>query len=186
MDAALDRLDPQSEVLLNLLESQERLRASRVPGVRTVLVILSAQGMVFDLELLRQKILLTYPDATVFFRTTNGRPMGAGVTHPVDLLIDFTGPGQRQKWFYSRKLRRHARVAVGRNAGLFRKRIYDRVLSEATLSTSSKLQEDPLERERQIQRGVLALVGVAITQSGEALEDLESNIALGLPPLTKR
>src|SRR5579885_3511462 len=144
-------LDAESTHFLSTLMSEEQVKAHRIPGVRTVLVVLSAAGMVFDIESLRQKILLSYPDSTVFFLTTLGKPIGSPPPRQVDLLIDFTGPRQRQGWFFARKLRRMARAAVGRNAGLFRKRIYDKIYDEkAPESKDSALSKDVLERERQV------------------------------------
>jgi hypothetical protein len=174
-------LDRESESFLALLADQERVRANRVAGVRTVLVILSAAGMVFDTEALRQKILLTYPDAAVFFRTTRGKPVGAAAPQQIDLLIDFTGPRSRQGLLFAKKLRRMARMAVGRNAGLFRSRIYDRVFDER--AKAAELPSDLLERERVVQRQVLALAGVALAQQGDAQPDRGLTIALELPPL---
>lgn len=176
-------LDAETESLLSLLTTQEQIRNNRVAGTRTVLVVLSARGMVFDTESLRQKILLTYPHAAVFFRTTYGRPIGVPAPKQVDLLIDFTGPGQRQYLFYAKTLRRMARVAVGRNSGLFRKRIYDRVWDEKT--RLNQLSRDLLERERQVQREVLALAGVAIAQTGDLTQDRSKTIALELPPMSR-
>jgi hypothetical protein len=137
--------------------------------------------MVLDIEAIRQKVLLTYPDSAVFFLTTRGRPMGAEVPDAVDLLIDFTGPRQRQGWFFAKGVRRKARVAVGRNAGLFRSRIYDRVFDEKVKGVT--LPHDLLARERMVQRKVLELAGVAVAQQGEALADRGKTIALDLPPM---
>ncbi len=176
-------VDPQSEAFLNLLAEQERVRANRVAGVRTVLVILSARGMVYDRESLRQKILLTYPDAAVFFRTTLGKAVGVEAPVKVDLLIDFTGPGQRQRFFFAKKLRRMARVAVGRNSGLFRKKIYDRIFDEKSAEHARRLPKDLLAREREVQREVLHLAGVALSQQGDVLPDRGRTIALALPGL---
>src|SRR5580704_12043114 len=96
-----NNLDAVSEVSLTQMAEQEQVLSNRVPGVKIVLVVLSAKGMVFDLEALRQKILLSYPDSAVFFMTTDGKSMGPMAPHPVDLLIDFTGPGQRQGLFFA-------------------------------------------------------------------------------------
>ena len=174
-------LDQESQGYLSVLAEQERIRANRVPGVRTVLVVLSSAGVVYDMEALRQKILLAYPDAVIFFMTTLGKPVGAACPYEVDLLIDFTGPGQRQGWFFAKKLRRLARVAVGRNAGLFRKSIYDRIFDEK--ANSSRLPAESLARERLVQRQVMSLAGVALAQSGETLPDRGKTIALDLPPM---
>src|SRR4051812_16559514 len=148
-------LDAESSAFLSTLMSEEQVKSHRIPGVRTVLVVFSSRGMVFDIESLRQKILLSYPDSTVFFLTTQGKPVGSPPPRQLDLLIDFTGPGQRQGLFYARKLRGMARVAVGRNAGLFRKRIYDKIFDEK--APESTLATDLLERERQIQKRILNL-----------------------------
>ncbi len=166
-----------------MMNEQDRVKTSRIAGVRTVLVVLSSTGMVFDVHALRHEIRMAYPDATVFFRMTHGQPIGAPAPGYVDLLIDLTGPGQRQGLFYSRKLRRSSRVAVGRNAGLFRKRIYDRVFDEkAVLKT---LPKESLEKERSVQRSVLELAGVALVQTGETPPDLGKSIALGLPAMKR-
>jgi hypothetical protein len=74
-------------------------------------------------------------------------------------------------------------VAVGRNAGLFRRRIYDKVFDEK--AQMAKLPRDVLDRERHVQREVLALAGVALKQAGDTLPDRGQTIALGLPPLMK-
>jgi hypothetical protein len=179
------KLDPDTERMLALLAEQERVKASKVPGVRTVLVVLSAKGMVFDRESLRQKILLTYPEAAVFFRTTLGRAVGVESPRSVDLLIDFTGPGQRQALFHERALRRVARFAVGRDCGFFRKKLYDRVLDERRGPEASMLPKDILARERLVQRLVLASVGVPLAQTGDALPDRGKTIALELPPMSR-
>lgn len=175
--------DPESKAFLTLMAEQERMRNNRVPGVRTVLVVLSSAAMVFDVESLRQKIHASYPDAAVFFQTTLGKWIGSQAPHKVDLLIDFTGPRQRQGLFHSRKLRRMARVAVGRNAGLFRKRIYDRIYDEK--SKDLNLSSEVLTRERFVQREVLGLAGVVFVQTGDTHPDRGKTIALELPPLAR-
>ncbi len=175
--------DAETQAYLAQIASQERIRANKVAGVRTVLVVLSAAGMVFDIEALRQKILLTYPDAAIFFQTTDGKAIGATVPQQVDLLIDFTGPGQRQGLFHARKLRGMARIAVGRNAGLFRKKIYDRVFDEKAQKASNP--DQPLKGERVIQRAVLELAGIALVQAGDSLPDRGKTIALELPPFAR-
>jgi hypothetical protein len=125
--------------------------------------------MVFDTEALRHHVTLTYTGATVYFRTTDGKSVGPALKGSVDLLIDFTGPRQKQGIFYAKKLRRIARVAAGRNAGFFRKKIYDRVFDEKSQATT--LPTEMLRKERVVQKAVLASVGVALTQAGEALPD---------------
>lgn len=175
--------DSESEQFLSLLSEQEKIRAQRVPGVRTVLVVLSAKGMVYDMESLRQKILLAYPDAAVFFRTTSGKPIGVAAPNRLDLLIDLTAPRSRQGLFYPRKLRSMARFAVGRNAGLFRKGSYDRIFDEKDPGAS--VPSDQLARERYVQRQVLALAGVALAQMGDTPPDRGQSIALELPSLKR-
>jgi hypothetical protein len=182
MQNTVSGIDHQSELFLDILSRQDQVKTSRVAGVRTVLVVLSSRGMVFDMESLRQKVLLAYPEAAVFFRTTSGKSVGVAAPNRVDLLIDLTGPGQRQGWFYSRKLRSISRVAAGRNAGLFRKRIYDRVFDE---KKATGLPADLLERERLVQRKVLESAGVAVAQMGDTLPDRGKSIALDLPPLKR-
>ncbi len=170
-------LDKESASVLAQIAEYEKTLSRRIPGVRTVLVILSARGLVFDIEALRQKIHLAYPDAAVFFANTQGKSTGAECPTHVDLLIDFTGPGQRQSIFLAKKLRRMARVVIGRNAGWFRKRIYDLVYNE------DEGLGDTFSRECRIQKKVLALAGVPFSQMGDALPDLGKSIALELPPL---
>jgi hypothetical protein len=175
--------DAESTEFLHRMIASEEIRANRIAGVRSVLVILSSRGMVFDIDALRQKILLSYPDATVFFRTTMGKPVGAASPRSVDLLIDFTGPGMRQGLFAARGFRRMARVATGRNAGLFRKGSYDRVFDEK--KNPPGLPRELLERERYVQRKVLEMIGVSLAPLGETPPDLGKSIALELPPMLK-
>lgn len=175
--------DPESEAFLSQLAEQERIRANRVEGIRAVLVVISAKAMVYDVNALRQKILLTYPDAAVFFTTPLGIPVGPPVPGSVDLVIDFTGPGQRQRLFLARKLRKTGRVVVGRDAGMSRKRIYDRVFEER--SRSASLPADLLDREAFVQKEVLALAGVPLWQSGDTPPDRGKITPLELPPLSR-
>lgn len=165
------------------MAEQEKTKGNRVPGVRTVLVVLSSAGLVFDVEALRQKVLLSYPDAAVFFLTTLGKPIGLPAPGHLDLLIDFTGPRQRQGLFFAKKLRRAARVTVGRNAGLFRKKIYDRIYDEK--AKAATLSPEVLDRERQVQKEVLALAGVAFVPAGDALPDRGKLTPMDLPPYAK-
>lgn len=176
-------MDPESHLFLSRMAEQERTKSNRVPGVRTVLIVLSSAGMVFDVEALRQKVLLSYPDAAVFFVTTLGKPIGLSAPAHVDLLIDFTGPRQRQGLFYSKKLRRIARMAVGRNAGFFRRKIYDRVFDEK--AKASELPSEVLTRERQVQKEVLALAGVAFVPAGDTPPDRGKITPTELPPFAK-
>lgn len=178
--------DPESTHFLKLLAEQEKVRDAKLAGIKTVLVVLSSRGMVFDRESLRQKVLLTYPDATVFFKNTMGLDMGAKCPSTVDLLLDLTGPGQKQGWFYARKLRGIARVAIGRNAGIFRARIYDRIFDEKRANLGlTVLPLDILDRERFVQKQVLALAGVVLSQYGDTPRDKSYEIASTLPPMAK-
>jgi hypothetical protein len=176
-------VDAESDHLLASMAELEQTRTHRVPGVRTVQVVLSSAGMVFDVEALRQKILLSYPDAAVFFLTTDGKPIGAAAPSQVDLLVDFTGPGERQGFLYAKKLRRRARVTVGRNAGWFRKKIYDRVYDEKT--KMSELPREVLARERIVQKAVLELAGVAFVPAGDTAPDRGKITPMELPPFAK-
>ncbi|MEK6579945.1 MAG: hypothetical protein AABZ55_12015 [Bdellovibrionota bacterium] len=178
---ATEGLDPESSRFLTEMAEQERVKANRFRGVRTVLVVLSATGIVFDLESLRQKILLSYPDAAVFFLTTRGSSVGTSAPQELDLVIDFTGPKQRQGFFFAKRIRGIARFAVGRKTGFFRKRIYDRILDEK----KETLPTEMLERERSIQRKVLALAGVAFMPMGDVPPDRGKITPLDLPPMQK-
>lgn len=178
-----DQIDGESLQFLNIMGESEKVRGNRIPGVKVVLVVLSSRGMVFDVEALRQKVMLTYPEAAVFFHTTDGKSIGSPAPQQVDLLIDFTGPGQRQGLFQAKKLRRMARVAVGRNAGLFRKRIYDRVFDEKV--HAPQMPAELLARERHVQKHVLSLAGVAFVQAGDTLPDRSKSIALELPLMSR-
>lgn len=179
---------------------QRAILLNRFPHVHTVLVVLSAAGLVLDIPSFSQQILFAYPKASVYFVATNGKQLEtegleetAGYERPevpleVDLVIDLTGPHQRQSWFFAKKLRQRAKFIVGRDAGFFRKKIYDRVFDEKSepfeLSSGSfdELSEQ-LIREREIQKKVLALAGVPWVPSGCATPDLAETIALELPPL---
>ncbi len=185
IDDAKNGVDGETEALLKLLADQELIRKNRIEKVRTVLVVLSSKAMAFDPESMKKQVLLTYPDATVFFRTTQGKPIGSVAPHKVDLLIDFTSPKTRQGFFYPRKLRSIARVAVGRNAGWFgiRKRSYDRIFDEK--AKKATIPADLLERERFVQRQVLGLAGIALSQRGETPPDRGQTIALELPAMAK-
>jgi hypothetical protein len=180
-----DEIDPESVELLAQIQSQEKVKTNRIAGIRTVLVVLSSKGMVFDSHSLRHEIRQAYPDAAVFFKTPLGIEIGAHAPAHVDLLIDLTGPGERTAFFFARKLRRSARVAVGRNSGLFsiRKRIYDRIYDET--AHTSTLPVETLSRERFVQKQVLDLAGVGSSFSGETHADLGKSIALELPPMLK-
>ncbi len=175
--------DKESEECLAQMVEREDVTSHRVAGVKCVLIVLSARGMVFDKEALRQQVFLSYPDALVFFETTAGNTLGPSCPDSVDLLIDFTGPGQRQKLFYAKKLRRRARIAVGRNAGFFRKRIYDRVYDE--VENRSAVPLELLASERFVQKKILELAGVGFVQAGETPPDRGKSIALELPGMQR-
>ncbi len=179
-------LSDSSQYYLDLLAEQERLKANRFAGVRTVLVVLSASGMAYDMDGFRGRIHSAYPEAAVFFMTTKGRALGASAQGHVDLLIDLTGPRQRQGLFFARGLRSKARFTIGRNAGLFRKRIYDRIFDEKAPEHQARLAaQSPLAREHSVQREVLALAGVASAPHSESAPDRGKSIALDLPPLAR-
>lgn len=180
-----DEIDLETQTLLNQIHEQERVKKNRLAGVRTVLVVLSSQGMVYDVHALRHAVRMAYSDSAVFFRTTWGVSVGAASPAHVDLLIDLTGPGQRAPFFYARKLRRAAKTAVGRNAGWFgvRKRIYDRIYDEKANKPS--LPTEVMGRERVVQKLVLELAGVPLAWTGETHADRGKTIALSLPPMQK-
>ncbi len=179
---------PMTDPLFERLGESEALKSKRVPGVKTVLVVLSSAAMVFDRDSLRQKILTAYPGATVFFTTQAAKSVGAEAPRKVDLLIDLTGPGQRESLLAARRLRSRTRVAVGRNAGLFRKRVYDRVVDEKAdaKSKTARFPSELVAREIAVQREVLSLAGIALVPYGDTPEDEGKTIALSLPPLAAR
>ncbi len=178
----MSHTDPQSLEFLNRMSEQQKVNANRVAGVKSVLVVLSTSGMVFDMSALAQKIRVVYPEAKVFFLSTAGTSLSdESIPKSVDLLIDFTGPGQRSPFMLPRKLRSLAKVAIGRRAGLWRPYIYDRIFNDK--ARWKDMPKEKLARERLIQREVLALAGVALTQTGEPLPDRGKSIALELPPL---
>jgi hypothetical protein len=173
--------DFETTASLNSLKEIEKLAPNKVPGVKTVLVVMSGHAVSYDVEALRNKILAAYPEATVFFRSTGGYPIGMASFSNIDLLIDLTGPRQRQPWFYARKLRKMCKFTVGRNAGMFRKYIYDRVFDE---KDGRAIPHNMLDRERFVQRQVLALAGVPLVAAGDATADRSKTIALDLPPMS--
>lgn len=176
-------MDQESEYSLAQMAKEEQVLGNRVPDVKFILVVLSAKAMVYDLEAMRQKISLSYPDATVFFQNTQGKAIGPESPKQVHLLIDLTGPGQRQGLFYAKKLRKVSKFAVGRNAGFFRKKIYNRVFDEKV--DHSNIPTEILQRERFVQKKVLHLAGVALAPMGEATPDRGKTIALELPRMKK-
>jgi hypothetical protein len=180
-----DEIDLESQSLLIHIQEQERVKANRVAGVRTVLLVLSAKGMVYDSHALRHEVRQAYPEAAVFFKTALGVPLGAAAPGHVDLLIDLSGAWERSPFFFARRLRRCGRVAVGRNVGLFsiRKRIYDRIYDEK--ANAAALPVESTLRERFVQKKVLELAGVTLAFTGETPRDLGKSIALTLPPMQK-
>lgn len=175
--------DQDTEKSLSSLSEIEHLQKNKFKKVKTVLVVLSSAGMGFDIDSVRQKIIMTYPEAAIFFQSTSGKSFGVDAPRSVDLVIDLTGPGQRQPWFYSHKLRRMAKHIVGRNAGLFRKKIYDKIVDE---KKQDALPKERVMRERVIQREVFALAGIPVVPIGDPTADRERVIALSLPPLSRQ
>ncbi len=168
--------DNETNSALQGMMEDEAIRENRIENVRTLLVILSGRSIVYDDASLRQKISLTYPDAEIYFMTTEAFSMGKKLPSnaKIDLLIDFTGPGHRHKWFWARALRGRSRVCVGRTAGFFREFIYDRVFKEEGLKG---LPTTVIDKERFVQREVLALAGVPLSQNGNLGLDLQKKIA---------
>lgn len=168
--------DSESEVFLAHLAADEKLRSEKIKDVKNVLVLFSSRAIAYDRSALQQKIHLTYPNSKVFFMTSLGISVGLPCPTSIDLMIDFTGPGQKRKFLLARKLRAITRVAVGRNAGFFRPYIYDRVFDESI----ENVPADILERERFVQRNVLRLAGIPLSQKGELLPDLGKEINAGV------
>jgi len=168
-------IDKETEEVLNFLQKNEKVRFARLPAVRTVFVVLSASGMPFAIDGIRRKILLSYSDAAIFFCTACGNPIGLKAPRQLDLVIDFSGSGQRQPLLFPKKLRRMSRVVVGRKFGLLRPRLYDRLLNEK--EKPNQLPKDYFERERYIQTQILALAGVAMSHIGELCLDRSKTIA---------
>jgi hypothetical protein len=160
---------------------QDKTKSCVVKDVRTILVVMSSFAVAFDRDAMVQKLLLVYPDSAVFFKTTSGKAIGSACPEKVDLLVDLTGPGQRQGWFYSKKLRRMARFAVGRNAGLFRKKIYNKVFNEK--QNGLPLPRELVLKEHFVQNKVFELVGVSMASSANVTLDRSKSVALSLPPL---
>lgn len=169
--------DAETRAALTQLSEINRMASNRVSGVKTVLVVLSSKAMPFDVESLRQKILMGYPDSAVFFETTSGKAIGVHAPKKVDLLIDLTGPWERQWFTRPKKLRRQSRVAIGRNAGFFgiRKRCYDKVYDEK--KEIKALPPLRFDRERLVQTHVLALAGIVLVPVGDATVNREKSIA---------
>jgi hypothetical protein len=161
--------------LTQLLQDEE-IRSHRIDNVRTVLVVLSGRSVVYDDSSLRQKIQMTYPEAKVYFVTSDSQSFGEKLpsSAKIDLLIDFTGAGHGHKWFFARRLRARARICIGRNAGFFRAHIYDHVIHDEKYI---ELGQDVISRERIIQREVLAMAGVPLSHQGDLGRDLGKTIA---------
>lgn len=173
--------DQESSVsLARLAQERADVVEHRVQDVHTVVVVLSSRGMTLDMEALRNEISLTYPGTAIFFLTPLGLPVGAAPPRQIDLVIDFTGPNQRQKWLLARGLKSRARVVVGRNAGYFRKSLYDRIFDEKDPKLG--LPAEMMERERRVQSEVLRLAGISQVRTGTTPRDRGKEIALELPP----
>ena len=173
--------DQETRASLSALLSRKEVESNRYSGVRTILFVLSSKALPYDVEALRHKAVAAYPDAAVFFVSTSGIAYGVQAPRRLDLVVDFTGPGQRQPFFYARKLKARAKRAVGRKAGFFRTRLYDRVFDEK--AHAAELPKEFLAYEREVQKHVLALAGISAVPAASATPDLGKNIALSLPPL---
>ncbi|MCM0606539.1 MAG: hypothetical protein KA715_10655 [Xanthomonadaceae bacterium] len=174
--------DHDSGFYLEFLQTKEQIEKNRIPNVKTVLVVFPSKGLAFDAEGLRSMITREYPGSEVFFLSTSGKAWKSPkIPSKVDLAIDFTGEGQMQGWFFARKIKSRAKFVVGRNKGIFRKRIYDRIFDETKITIST----DMLDRERLAQKEVLALAGIAVVPVAGTTVDRSKIIALDLPPLQK-
>ena len=173
--------DLESDHSLSAIHVADSIRKNKVPNVRTVLIVLSVRGMALDVASLKQKVQLAYPGTEVYFMTTLGKYLGNSAPTSVDLLIDLSGPGTRQGLFFARRLRRRARVAVGRASSTFRKGAYDRVVEE----TFNSSKQDILIHEREVQRKVLASAGVAVIQAGDTHADRGKITPMELPPFKR-
>ena|SRR6185503_3441957 len=133
--------------------------------VSLVRVVLPRRRVVYSLDILREKILSSYPDSVSFFQEATGRMIGDRGPRYVDLGIDLTGSDDPQSFLFLFRFRREARLIVGRNVGFWRKRFYDRVFDENQLH----MPKDSPEWEVQAQMGVLRLAGIDEVQkkSGE-------------------
>jgi hypothetical protein len=177
-------VDLETAHSFKLLEERQEAEKNRLTNIKNVLVVLPATAMAFDRDALRFFILQAYPNAHVIFWSASGQTLGNSPrTNQVDLAIDFSAPGQFQGIFFARKIKRLAKTTVGRNAGLFRKRIYDRVFDETAILNQAKHTTDTFYREMQIQKKVLALAGVACIPAANTTSDRSKMIALELPPL---
>jgi len=124
--------------------------------ISLVRVILPKKGIVYSLDVLREKILFSYPDSMSFFQEATGQVIGVRGPRYVDLGIDLTGWSDPQSFLSVFRFRKEARLIVGRNIGFWRKRFYDRVFDENQLY----VPKDSPEWEIQAQMGVLRLAGI--------------------------
>lgn len=175
-------IDAESKECLENIMKLTWAKQHKIAGVRTVLIVLSESFLPFDTDSLRQKVLNSYPDATVFFYSTRGKPLGVHPPEKIDLLIDFTGPHQYQPFLLPRMFRKMARVAVGRKTGWLRNKFYDTVLDE---NAEPNLSPDPQIRELETQKKLLGLAGVLNNHSGIALPDRGTITPRELPPLQR-
>lgn len=171
-------MDPETEQSLSQLTIDPKILANRVPGVQSVLFVLSSRGMVFDLSSLRHKTQAAYPGAKVYFATQSGHPIGEDAPSKVDLLVDFTGPRERQGVFIARRWRRQGRVVIGRHSGFFRTGLYDKIFEEIK---SGVVPHEQMDRERFVQRTLLEMAGIAILPVGDAHQDRGKITPLTLP-----
>jgi len=147
-------------------------------GIKNVLVVFSSRAQAFDEASLMSLIQHAYPGAKVSFVSTSGQVIGKKSSSRVDLVIDFTQPGARQSLLFAFKMRKKARFAIGRKAGIyFRSKLYDRVYDDKNDSTKPK---DYLDGECWAQRKVLELAGVPVIRQGGVTPDRSKDIALEL------
>lgn len=176
-----DQIDPESEASLARMVTQTQIANQKFPNVKFILFILSSRGMAYDVEGLRQRALLSYPDSVVFFQTSLQKPVGPSAPEEVDLVVDLTGSSERQGFWFGRRVRKMARYAVGRKTGFWRKRLYDRLYDESFPEVPQEL----LQKERFVQKRVLELAGISLAETGEALPDKGKTYALELPALQR-
>lgn len=174
-------MDSETTHSLQRLAVDSQILANRIPGVQTVLFVLSTRGVVFDTHSLRHKTQMAYPGAQVYFVTPLGIPVGESAPRRVDLVVDFTAPGTRHSLFAARRWRRVGRFVIGRNSGFFRVGRYDKVFDER--SQRAAVPSEQLERERFVQKTLLEMVGIALVQTGDASPDRGKVTPLSLPPL---
>lgn len=174
--------DLDSEKSLERLSYEAAILKNKLSSIKTVLIVLSARALAFDRESLSSKVKAAYPGSQVFFVSTLAKAIGDVAPEQIDLVIDFTGPRQRHKWFFARKLRSRAKYLIGRNAGFFRPYSYDKIFDEFV---EPGVPEDPVHKERFVQTRILECVGIPVTQRGSLLQDASHDIALELPRFKK-